>query len=260
MNIMLKKISSEESYWEERKNKQQNDRQMRERKRTEELQKLKAMELTAEHTKKEKEELKKRKDLQTTAEKNSKKRKEARMDEQPKEKGEMGEAQRKKQEKKKAMGPKKGVAKKKAKEPPEKQGNRRKPNPCDGHGCDHVGVLELKGSPRAYLKLYVKEGGCLFQMPCYDCRKKVDRKEVGKEGTVRVLDLADLLTGKKGNNDEMTRYCNYGVASHNMQEDDEWKTCFACDMVLCIPCYKECLDGSGHGASRNEQRSRPSRK
>jgi hypothetical protein len=51
---MPKKISSEESYWEERKNKQQNDRQMREMKRTEELQKLKAMELTAEHAKKEK--------------------------------------------------------------------------------------------------------------------------------------------------------------------------------------------------------------
>jgi hypothetical protein len=56
------------------------------------------------------------------------------------------------------------------------------------------------------------------------------------------------------------RYCNYGVASHNMQEDDEWKTCFACDMVLCIPCYKERLDGSGHRASGTEQRSRRSRK
>ena len=112
MNMMLKKISNEESYWEERTNKQQNDRQMRELQRTEELQKLKAMELTAEHAKKEKEELKKRKDLQTTAEKNSKKRKEARMDEQPKENGEMEEDQRKKKEKKKATGPKKGAAKK----------------------------------------------------------------------------------------------------------------------------------------------------
>jgi hypothetical protein len=90
-----------------------------------------------------------------------------------------------------------------------KKGNRRKPNPCDGHGCDHGGVLELKELPRAYLKSYVKEGGCLFQMPCYDCRKKVDRKEVRKEGTVRVLDLVDLLTGKKEKNDEMARYCNY---------------------------------------------------
>ena len=38
---------------------------------------------------------------------------------------------------------------------------------------------------------------------------------------VRVLDLADLLTSKKGNVDEMAEYCNHGVASHGMKEEDD---------------------------------------
>jgi hypothetical protein len=118
MNMMLKKISNEESYLEERSNKQQNDMQVRELKRTEELKKLKAMELMAEHAKKEKEEMKKTKDLQTTAERNSKKRKEARIDEQPKETVEMEEAEGKKKGQNEATGPKKGAAKKKPKKPP----------------------------------------------------------------------------------------------------------------------------------------------
>jgi hypothetical protein len=37
----------------------------------------------------------------------------------------------------------------------------------------------------------------------YDCKKKMDKKIIGNEGTARVLDLADLLTSKKGIVDEM---------------------------------------------------------
>jgi hypothetical protein len=132
---------------------------------------------------------------------------------------------------KKGTDPKEGATKKKARKPPENEGKRMNPNPCDGNGCDHVGVLELKELPRikelprTYLKSYVKEGGCFFHMPCcYDCKKKEGREDVEGEGTVMLLDLADLLTHKKGNNDEMAQYCNYRGASHNMQEDDEWKT------------------------------------
>jgi hypothetical protein len=205
MNIMQKELCIEESNLDQRSNKQQNDRQMRELKRTEELQKLKAVELTAEHAKNEKEERKKRKDLQTTAEKKSKKRKESRKDEQAEVMSEMEGAEKNKEGGKKATDPKEGATKKKARKPPENQGKRKKPNPCDRYGCDHVRVLELKELTRSYLKSYVKEGGCLFHMPCYDCKKKEERKDVEGEGTVRVLDLVDLLTGKKGNNDEMAR-------------------------------------------------------
>jgi hypothetical protein len=97
-------------------------------------------------------------------------------------------------------------------------------------------------------------------MPCYDCKKKTEEEVTGTEGIVRVLDLANLLTGKKRNVDDMARYCNFGVASHGMEEDNGWKQSFACDMVLCILCYKERLVESGHGAGGKEQRSRCSRK
>ena len=56
------------------------------------------------------------------------------------------------------------------------------------YGCKHVGVLELKELSKQCLKAYVKEGGCLFQMPCYDCKEK---------------------DGKVTDADDMTRYCNY---------------------------------------------------
>jgi hypothetical protein len=75
-----------------------------------------------------------------------------------------------------------------------------------------------------------------------------------------MLDLADLLTSKKGNVDEMAQYCNYGVASYGMKEKADRKERFACDMVLCIPCYNEHLDESDHRGSDGEQRSRRSRK
>lgn len=59
---------------------------------------------------------------------------------------------------------------------PKQQGKLRiSPDPCNGFGCNHVGVMELKESPKAHLKSYaVKEGGWLFDMSCcYDsCKKK----------------------------------------------------------------------------------------
>jgi hypothetical protein len=243
--------------------KENKDRKRRELARKTELQNLKAVELTAEHAKKEREEKKKQKELQITAEKNSRKRSVARIHEQPKALSMKDEKGRDNGEEKtgtSATNPTQGVTKKKAKKTQQRQGNRRLPVPCDSYGCKHVGVLELKELPRSYLKSYVKEGGCLFQMPCYDCKKKMDKKIIGNEGTARVLDLADLLTSKKGNVDEMARYCNYGVASHGMKEDDDWKERFACDMVLCIPCYKERMDDSDHRGSGREQRSHRRRK
>jgi hypothetical protein len=229
-------------------------------KRTEELKNQKAMELTAEHAKSEKEEKRRQKELHTSAEKKSRKRKDVTMEERPKTKTIKEAADPNLGAMRNAGNPTPRKKKKKDVTTMKGQGNRKLPTPCDSYGCKHVGVLELKELPKTYLKTYVKEGGWLFQLPCYDCKKKSDKEVGGNDESDRILDLANLLTGRKRNVDDMARYCNFGVTSHGMEEDNEWKKSFACDMVLCIPCYKERLVESGHGASGREQRSRRGRK
>jgi hypothetical protein len=102
---------------------------------------------------------------------------------------------------------------------PQQQQDQSIPDPCGVFGCNYVVVLELKELPKAYLKVYVREGGWLFDMPCYDCKIKMDEEK----GSVRVLDLAKLLLCKKDGMHKMACHCNHGVASHGMREGDEWK-------------------------------------
>ena len=247
--------------------KQEDVRRLRELKRTRDLKKRKATELTAEHANRERSERKRQKILQSTAEKNSRKIKQ---NDKSGGRPNLGLMEREENQATEAVETNECFTVQKAATAtrqvpknrlmPETQGNRRLPNPCDDYGCKHVGVLELKELSKQCLKAYVKEGGCLFQMPCYDCKKKKE-KVTEVDGTVRVLDLADLLSTKnKGNVDDIARYCNYGLASHRMVGDDVWKKAFAGDLVLCIPCYKKRLGESDRGASSNKLRTRRTRK
>lgn len=133
------------------------------------------------------------------------------------------------------------------------QGLRRMPKPSDKLGCTHMGVLELKELPRGYLKTYLKTGGWLYGRGCFGCKEK---HELGGGDEREVLDLSTLLTCKKVSSSEVARYCNFGVTSHSMDTEDDWKIPFACDMVLCMPCYKECLVKQGDlpGGNRRSRR------
>jgi hypothetical protein len=118
----------------------------------------------------------------------------------------------------------------------EKKGRREMPKPCDDHGCQHVGIHELKELPKEYLKVYVKRGNWLCNKPCKDCACKPEEEKD------RVMDVAEILKDKKVRSDDMARYCNYGRTAHSMEEDDEFKQRFTCDMVLCKGCYKKRVD------------------
>jgi hypothetical protein len=134
------------------------------------------------------------------------------------------------------------------KKPERKQGQRKVRVPCDKHGCDHCGLLELLKLERSYLKKFVKEGEWLYKKPCYDCAKN----EAG--GDERVMDVSDLLNVKG----ELGVYCNCGPVGHGMNEDDEpvQKQQWACDMVLCMPCAgkrKTRKDSTGDGGKRTRR-------
>ena len=242
-----------------------NDRQIREMTRNEELQKKQTVDLTAEHVTKARYDRKRQKDLQTTAEKNSRRKmivtktdvEKAEINENKDSKEKSGKGRKTKDAN---SDPPPKATKVKTRQLPQTQGTRKLPIPCDKYGCPHVGVLDLNELPRSYLKTYVKKGGWLYQMPCYDCKKKsLVKSNIQKAGTVQVLEVAELLKNKKGNADEMARYCNYGVASHGMKVDDEWKKDFECNMVLCVPCYTERLEESGQGIGGKEKGRRRTR-
>jgi hypothetical protein len=121
----------------------------------------------------------------------------------------------------------------------EPKGTRKIPTPCDDNGCIHMGCGELMPLPKVYLKAYVKVGGWLYQKPCRDCKQKenaADEKDKIEDG--RVLILADLLSSKEVKSAlQIAWYCNYGARAHGLDEGDEFKSKFACDMVLCVGCY-----------------------
>lgn len=129
--------------------------------------------------------------------------------------------------------PKMKVAKPKRNKGALEKGWRKMPVPCDDQGCQHMGITELKELPKAYLKSYVKEGKWLANKPCKDCAA---RPEI--EGD-RVMDVADILTRNGEPNGDMARYCNYGPNAHSMEDDDEFKVRFTCDMILCKACYRK---------------------
>jgi hypothetical protein len=135
----------------------------------------------------------------------------------------------------------------------EKKGRRAMPKPCDDHGCQHVGIHELKELPKEYLKVYVKRGNWLCNKPCKDCACKPEEEKD------RVMDVAEILKNKKVKNDDMARYCNCGRTAHSMEEDDEFKQGFTCDMVLCKGCYKKRVDkyeADNGSANRRSNRRR----
>jgi hypothetical protein len=90
----------------------------------------------------------------------------------------------------------------------EKKGRRAMPKPCDDHGCQHVGIHELKELPKEYLKVYVKRGNWLCNKPCKDCACKPEEEKD------RVMDVAEILKNKKVKNDDMARYTATTVGLH----------------------------------------------
>jgi hypothetical protein len=118
-----------------------------------------------------------------------------------------------------------------------KKGRRKMPVPCDDHGCQHMGIAELKELPKDYLKSYIKEGNWLEKKPCKDCAAKPDDTD-----GVRVMDVATILSSNGEPSDDMARYCNYGSVAHTMDDDEEFKHKFTCDMILCKACYRKRSD------------------
>lgn len=115
----------------------------------------------------------------------------------------------------------------------EKKGGRKIPVPCDDHGCQHMGITDLKDLPKKYLKSYVKEGNWLENKPCKDCAAKPENEEG------RVMDVATIIQSKGEPMDDMARYCNFGSVAHSMKDEDAFKERFTCDMILCKDCYRK---------------------
>ena len=137
-------------------------------------------------------------------------------------------------------------------DPKEQKGTRQVPKPRDEHGCMHCGIFDLKTLSRDDLKYYTKEGAWLEKKPCLDC----DKKELGTEE--KVMDVGVLLNWKGLDTDEMARYCNYGAGAHG--SDDPSSTSFACNMVLCNPCYTKRVEGAETQLGTNSRRSNRNRK
>ena len=129
------------------------------------------------------------------------------------------------------------------------QGERRVPKPTDDHGCNHSGLLELLPLERKYLQTYVKGGGWLDKVPCFDCNKNE-----GEKNHDRVLNMAELLQLK--GKQVLGVYCNCGPVGHKMVAEEEAmrKTQWSCDMVLCFNCFdkrkKERGDADGPKRTR----------
>lgn len=117
--------------------------------------------------------------------------------------------------------------------PVPRKGMRKIPTPCDDHGCRHMGLSELMALPKVYLKAYTKEGKWLVDKPCKDCASKKEDEEG------RVMDVETLLRCKDEPAGDIARYCNCGPVAHSMEEEDEYKANFLCDMVLCKGCYRK---------------------
>ena len=122
---------------------------------------------------------------------------------------------------------------KRKKKAPLPQGRRKVPTPGDESGCKHRGLRELDVCDKAWIAAYVKVGAWLHKKPCIDCAAIGERVETATE---RVMDASMLLLLKQPN---VAYICNCGPIGHKMEEGEEGKDEYQCDMMLCLPCYSE---------------------
>jgi hypothetical protein len=128
----------------------------------------------------------------------------------------------------------KKAATKKGKRPaPVPQGRRKVPTPGDESGCKHRGLRELDVCDKAWITAYVKVGAWLHKKPCIDCAAQSENVEGREE---RILDASVLLLLKQP---DLAYICNCGPIGHKMEEGEEGKDEYQCDMMLCLPCYSE---------------------
>jgi hypothetical protein len=111
------------------------------------------------------------------------------------------------------------------------QGRRKVPTPGDASGCKHRGLRELDVCDKVWIAAYVKVGAWLHKKPCIDCAAK---GEDGEETGERVLDASVLLLLKQPS---LAYICNCGPIGHKMEEGEEGRDEYQCDMMLCLPCY-----------------------
>jgi hypothetical protein len=134
------------------------------------------------------------------------------------------------------------------KEAPIPQGRRKVPTAGDESGCKHSGLRELDVCDKTWITAYVKVGGWLHKKPCIDCAGK--SKERGGEA---VLDASVLLLLKQKN---VAYICNCGPIGHKMEEGEEGKEDYQCDMMLCLPCYsmRQTEMAAGTGSKRKRKK------
>ena len=106
---------------------------------------------------------------------------------------------------------------------------------------------------KAWMAAYVKVGGWLHKKPCVDCAAQC---ESTKETREKVLDASVLLRLKQQG---VAYICNCGPIGHKMDEGEEGKEEYQCDMMLCIPCYSERESKMGAGSGRKRKRKQKNR-
>jgi hypothetical protein len=127
------------------------------------------------------------------------------------------------------------------------QGRRKTPTPNDNHGCKHHGLSELSPCDKQWIKAYVKVGAWLHQKPCFDCASD----QITNTSRERVLDASVLLQAKGKN---VAFICNCGPQGHKMEEGEDGKEDYQCDMMLCVPCYNK-RDSIREGDPSSKRRS-----
>ena len=115
----------------------------------------------------------------------------------------------------------------------EPQGTRKLPAPKDTYGCGHNGIMNLQAWTNYDLKFYTKTGYWLYNKPCSDCLQKPPSE------ANRVMNVRSLMLGKETDLGAKVMVCTCGPTAHGMKADNPSKPLYACDLVLCMPCYNE---------------------
>jgi hypothetical protein len=139
---------------------------------------------------------------------------------------------------------------KKPKDSPVPQGRRKVPSAGDESGCKHHGLRDLDMCDKAWMAAYVKVGAWLHKKPCIDCASSQD--ESTKDTREKVLDASVLLQLKQ---QTVAYICNCGPVAHKMEEGEEGREEYECDMMLCLPCYseRESKMGTASGGKRKRK-------
>jgi hypothetical protein len=134
------------------------------------------------------------------------------------------------------------------KQAPKPQGRRKVPTAGDEGGCKHSGLMELDVCDKTWIAAYVKVGAWLHKKPCVDCAGKSQER-----GGEAVLDASVLLLLKQKN---VAYICNCGPIGHKMEEGEEGKEDYQCDMMLCVPCYsmRQTEMAAGTGSRRKRKK------